>query len=131
MKQQLRLRLDGLSAQDWEGEFLERLAQDQHLSSTEILPEKPTRDPGSAAVIDPGVMVALITGSSAIVAALIPVLVDVFRGRSSETPAQVFVVLHGAANSSSFAPDKNDISEASIERYIKQIGPITGIEIRK
>jgi hypothetical protein len=131
MKQRLELRLSGIPAKEWRRDFVERLAQNPYTKTIEIPDEKKLKKVASTAAIDPIVLVALISSSSTIIAALIPVLIEVFRHHQPEKNEQIIIVIHGTADSNTIVFENNTFSETNIEDRLSKIGSIKGIEIRR
>ena len=130
MKQQLQIRLAGISSQEWRDEFLDSVAKNSYAVSIEVPQEKLFEESGSAALVDPMVLCAIISGGATIIANIIKILVEMFLRRHPETPEKkIIVVIHGTANSNSFSFTNENITESTIENKITGIGSITGIDI--
>lgn len=131
MKQRLELRLECIPAKKWRRDFVERLAHNPYTNSIEVPDEKTSKAVGSTAAIDPIVLVALISGSATIIAAIIPILIEIFQHHQPQKNEQLIIVIHGTEDSNTIIFEKNTLSETTVKNGLSKIGSITGIEIRR
>lgn len=129
MGDRVEIRLSGLSSVDWRETLEKRLADSELRENVNLIEAGTSETESVTAVVDPLTAAALISGGALIIAALIPVLKDIFTEKSPEQSVIVHVVLHGTADSTSAISIEKEISEADIEQYLSQIGSLTEIEI--
>lgn len=125
----VQLRLQGISQAEWREALAASLRRCHLTSAVELIKPAENRFHEGAAVVDPAIVVALISGGASIIAALIPVLVDVFRTKTEKPDATVSVVIRGTRESVLIETLEPQVSVETIEKTIASVGQITEIAV--
>jgi len=128
MTQSIQIRIGNLPSDDWREDLHAQLTDHAIQSSVVVLNPEPKR-PGTLAAIDPQVVAAAITGGSAVIAALIPVVADVFRKKTKHSNTVINVTLHGTATSKSFQVTES-VAPNTLDAALASIGRLTEIEVK-
>lgn len=127
MEERIQIRLSNLRSDDWRADLQSEVKDHALQSSVKVL-DPETRRPGSTAAIDPQIVAAAITGGAAIIVALIPVVVDLFRKKTKTPTTVINVTLHGTANSQSLQVSES-IARETLDAVLDSIGGLTEIDV--
>jgi hypothetical protein len=94
-----------------------------------VLAPEPSKA-GSTAAVDPQIVAAAITGGVSILVTLIPVIVNVFRKKTTTPSTVINVTLHGTSNSKSIQVSNNTVTKEALEAVFTSIGELTEIDVR-
>ena len=126
----IELRLHDIPAVIWREELAAVLST--------LDPQATLREPSSHQqydvtthrVIDPSVLVALISGTATIIGALIPHLISILKKRRGAEEARVVIVIHGTKDSVTLQSNAAGLDEDAIAAALRRIGAPTGVDIR-
>ncbi|WDR06151.1 hypothetical protein PSQ90_01445 [Devosia rhodophyticola] len=126
MDQQFEIRLEDFPTNRLRQEILTALDSRHDLSGVTLAPQR-TTDAATSALADPSIVIAMISGGTTVLAALMPLIVGIFV-RKSDTPSPVVIVFHGTGDSREIASES--ISKETLDKLQNDIGSIVGAEIR-
>ena len=129
MEQHIQIRIGNFPSHDWREDLISKVEDCELKSSVKVLAPEPCK-PGSTAAIDPQIVAAAITGGASILVALIPVIVDVFRKKTTTPSTVISVTLHGTSNSKSIQVSDNAVTKETLETVFTSIGELTEIDVR-